>query len=167
MIATMWGFGRTLRAVSRSPIIVAWGSVVGSALQVRSAVAGGAASAPRPPPFAQLPGAKMSAPSCAISLPVFVSRGVVQISAYVDAFLASCLPTGAVAALSNAQTLYLLPVSLFGMSVSAAELPQMSGAIGRRNRSRSTLCASASMPACARSPFSWCPRSRRFWFSAT
>jgi hypothetical protein len=55
--------------------------------------------------------------------PVFVSRGVVQISAYIDALLASFLPTGAVAALSYAQTLYSLPVSLFGMSVSAAELP--------------------------------------------
>jgi putative peptidoglycan lipid II flippase len=35
-----------------------------------------------------------------------------------------------VAALAYAQTLYTLPVSLFGMSVSAAELPVMSGAIG-------------------------------------
>ena len=58
--------------------------------------------------------------------PVFISRGVVQISAYVDNLLASYLPSGAVAALSNAQTLYLLPVSLFGMAVSASELPQMS-----------------------------------------
>jgi len=41
----------------------------------------------------------------------------------VDALLASLLPTGAVAALAYAQTLYTLPVSLFGMSVSAAELP--------------------------------------------
>lgn len=62
--------------------------------------------------------------------PVFVSRGVVQFSAYIDALLASFLPTGAVAALSYAQTLYLLPVSLFGMSVSAAELPAMSSALG-------------------------------------
>jgi putative peptidoglycan lipid II flippase len=62
--------------------------------------------------------------------PVFVSRGVVQISAYVDALLASLLPTGAVAALAYAQTLYTLPVSLFGMSVSAAELPAMSRAVG-------------------------------------
>jgi len=62
--------------------------------------------------------------------PVFVSRGVVQISAYIDQIIASWLPTGAVAALAYAQTLYLLPVSLFGMSVSAAELPAMSGAIG-------------------------------------
>lgn len=62
--------------------------------------------------------------------PVFIARGVVQISAYVDSLLASFLPTGAVAALSYAQTLYTLPVSLFGMSVSAAELPAMSSALG-------------------------------------
>ena len=63
-------------------------------------------------------------------VPVFVSRGVVQISAYVDALLASLLPTGAVTGLFNAQMLYTLPVSLFGMSVSAAELPAMSSAVG-------------------------------------
>jgi putative peptidoglycan lipid II flippase len=64
--------------------------------------------------------------------PVFVSRGVVQISAYVDQLLASFLPTGAVAALGYAQNLNSLPVSLFGMSVSAAELPAMSSALGSR-----------------------------------
>ena len=62
--------------------------------------------------------------------PVFLSRGVVQISAYVDSLLASYLPTGAVSALSYAQTLNSLPVSLFGMAVSAAELPAMSSALG-------------------------------------
>jgi putative peptidoglycan lipid II flippase len=62
--------------------------------------------------------------------PVFLGRGVVQISAYVDTLLASLLPTGAVAAVSYAQVLYTLPVSLFGMSVSAAELPEMSSATG-------------------------------------
>src|SRR5204862_6966896 len=62
-------------------------------------------------------------------VPVFFSRGVVQMSAYVDTLLASLLPTGAVAGLTNAQLLYTLPVSLFGMSVSAAELPAMSGAM--------------------------------------
>jgi putative peptidoglycan lipid II flippase len=61
-------------------------------------------------------------------VPVFISRGVVQVSAYIDALLASLLPTGAVTGLSNAQLLYTLPVSLFGMSVAAAELPAMSGA---------------------------------------
>src|ERR1700690_791400 len=62
--------------------------------------------------------------------PVFLSRGVVQISAYVDSFLASYLPVGAVSALAYAQTLNTLPVSLFGMAISAAELPAMSSALG-------------------------------------
>lgn len=63
-------------------------------------------------------------------LPVFVGRGVVQISAWIDTVIASFLPSGAVAALANAQVLSVLPVSLFGMSVSAAELPAMSRARG-------------------------------------
>jgi putative peptidoglycan lipid II flippase len=62
--------------------------------------------------------------------PVVLSRGVVQVSAYVDQMIASFLGTGAVAGLTYAQTLYTLPVSLFGMAVSASELPEMSRATG-------------------------------------
>ncbi len=62
--------------------------------------------------------------------PVVISRGVVQVSAYIDNLLASLLPAGAVSSLAYAQTLYLLPVSLFGMSVSVSELPAMSEARG-------------------------------------
>jgi putative peptidoglycan lipid II flippase len=62
--------------------------------------------------------------------PVFFSRGVVQVSSFVDSTLASFLPTGAISAFTYAQTLNTLPVSLFGMAVSAAELPAMSSALG-------------------------------------
>ncbi|HET7241334.1 MAG TPA: lipid II flippase MurJ, partial [Gemmatimonadales bacterium] len=65
--------------------------------------------------------------------------GVVQISAYVDTVLASLLPTGAVAGLSYAQVIYTLPVSLFGMSVSAAELPAMASAVGSETERASYL----------------------------
>jgi len=58
--------------------------------------------------------------------PVVFGRGIVQISSYMDLVLASLLATGAVAAGTYAQVLYLLPVSLFGMSVAAAELPELS-----------------------------------------
>ena len=127
MIATLLGF----RRMDQGSLIVvlAWGSVAGSALQ-----------------FAvQLPVVLRLARHIRVRLetrdgqvrevirnfvPVFISRGVVQISAYVDAFLASWLGKGAVAGLTNAQTLYTLPVSLFGMAVSAAELPAMSSALG-------------------------------------
>jgi putative peptidoglycan lipid II flippase len=57
--------------------------------------------------------------------PAIMGRGVVQLSAYIDMLLASLLAIGAVARLSYAQTLYVLPVSLFGMSIAAAELPDL------------------------------------------
>lgn len=63
-------------------------------------------------------------------VPAFVGRGVVQLSAYVDAWLASYLPNGAVAAFTFAQGIFVLPISLFGMAISAAELPTMSRAVG-------------------------------------
>jgi putative peptidoglycan lipid II flippase len=128
MIAGMLAFGAG-RAQNSLVVITAWGSVVGSALQVLVQL---------PMVFKLLGGLKLSLAHQAEHVravirnffPVFISRGVVQISAYIDAFLASWLPTGAVSALAYAQTLYTLPVSLFGMSVSAAELPVMSGALG-------------------------------------
>ena len=58
--------------------------------------------------------------------PAVLGRGVVQLGAYVDLLLASLLATGALAALGYAQILYLLPISLFAMSVAAAELPELS-----------------------------------------
>jgi len=128
MIAGMIAFG-TGRAQDALVVITAWASVAGSFLQVAVQL---------PTVLKLLGGLKLALAHQAENVrtvirnffPVFVSRGVVQISAYIDAFLASWLPTGAVAALAYAQTLYTLPVSLFGMSVSAAELPVMSGAIG-------------------------------------
>jgi putative peptidoglycan lipid II flippase len=57
--------------------------------------------------------------------PAIMGRGVVQLSSYVDLMLASLLAIGAVAHLRYAQTLYILPISLFGMSVAAAELPEL------------------------------------------
>ncbi len=57
--------------------------------------------------------------------PVVLGRGIVQLSALLDTFLASLLPTGANAALGYVQTLYVLPVSLFGVGEAAAVLPEM------------------------------------------
>jgi putative peptidoglycan lipid II flippase len=62
--------------------------------------------------------------------PIFFSRGVVQVSAFIDSMIASWLPTSAVAAFGYAQIISVLPVSLFSMSVSAAELPALSSAVG-------------------------------------
>jgi putative peptidoglycan lipid II flippase len=58
----------------------------------------------------------------------------VQLSGYLDLVLATLLAIGAVARLRYAQTLYLLPISLFAMSVAAAALPELArdraGAVG-------------------------------------
>lgn len=131
MITTLVAFGGN-RAPFDLAMALAWGSVLGSLLQVGIqipfvvAVAGGI----RP-----VLGRLIEPVRTVVRnfVPVFIGRGVVQISAYVDALLATLLPTGAVAALGYAQLLYTLPVSLFGMSVSAAELPAMSGAVGRQD----------------------------------
>jgi putative peptidoglycan lipid II flippase len=110
-------------------VTAAWGLVVGSALQFGSQlpVALRLIRGFRPNISVRLNSVRMVITNF---LPVVVSRGVVQVSAYIDSVLASFLPTGAVSALAYAQTVYLLPISLFGMSISAAELPHMSSASG-------------------------------------
>jgi putative peptidoglycan lipid II flippase len=59
-------------------------------------------------------------------VPVVSSRGVVNLSALLDFFLAGLLVDGAIAMLRYGQTLYVLPISLFGMSIAASELPELS-----------------------------------------
>jgi len=66
-------------------------------------------------------------------VPAFFSRGAVQISGYVDQVIASYLPTGAVSLLFYTQTISMLPISLFGIAISAAELPEMSSATGEES----------------------------------
>jgi putative peptidoglycan lipid II flippase len=128
IIGTLLAFGGAAGGY-RLAEIAAWGSVAGSALQfavqlptVVRLLGGVVPSLTR--------GAEAVRTVLRNSLPVFAGRGVVQISSYVDTVIASLLPTGAVAAISYAQVLYTLPVSLFGMSVAAAELPAMSGIAG-------------------------------------
>lgn len=58
--------------------------------------------------------------------PVLLALGVVQISSLIDLQIASYLQTGAVTNLYNANLIVLLPVSLFGVSVAAASLPEFS-----------------------------------------
>jgi putative peptidoglycan lipid II flippase len=110
-------------------IWLAWGAVIGSAAQFLVQL---------PTVIALLRGLT---PSLAVGepgvratvrafVPVVLGRGSVQLSAYIDQVLASFLGAGIVAAMFNAQVLYLLPVSLFGMAVSAAELPEMASATG-------------------------------------
>lgn len=128
MIATLVIFGTRLRQFDLA-IALAWGTVIGSALQLGIQL-----------PFVfrysrhiRFGFDRSVEPVREIFRnlgPVVVGRGVVQLSAYVDQIIASYLPAGAVSSLAYAQTIYLLPISLFGMSVAAAELPQMSRQTG-------------------------------------
>ncbi|MGQ0765138.1 MAG: murein biosynthesis integral membrane protein MurJ [Gemmatimonadota bacterium] len=110
-------------------IALAWASLAGSALQVA----------------VQWPAVRTLAGRFRVSLsartpevravlrnlwPAIVGRGSAQISAYIDSFIASFLTVGSLTILANAQTLYMLPLSLFGMSISASQLPAMSADAG-------------------------------------
>ena len=53
-------------------------------------------------------------------------RGVIQLSAFADIILANAIALGAVTALTTAQTLYIMPISVFAISVAASELPEIS-----------------------------------------
>ena len=127
MIGTLVAFGG--RELSTLAVDLAWGSVIGSALQFG----------------VQLPVVLRLTRKLKLRLdnrashvrevlrnfvPVFISRGAVQISGYVDQVIASLVGAGAVTALTYAQSITTLPVSLFGMAISVAELPAMSSALG-------------------------------------
>jgi putative peptidoglycan lipid II flippase len=58
--------------------------------------------------------------------PVVVARGVVNLSGWLDVILAGLVTAGAISILGYAQILYMLPISLFGMSIAASELPELS-----------------------------------------
>ena len=130
---TLWNFAIMAAVVwhrheSQSAIVLAaaWGAVVGSALQVAAQV----------PQLLRVmsPGWRQISLTItddvrfvlASAVPVILSRGAIQVSAFIDSTIASWLDVGAVAALLAAQSLYTFPVSLFGMAISSAALPGMS-----------------------------------------
>ncbi|MBI3982725.1 MAG: murein biosynthesis integral membrane protein MurJ [Gemmatimonadetes bacterium] len=123
-IAVLVGLGARLGG-ARLVVALAWGALAGSALQV----------------LLQLPATlrlthgiswslRLATPGVRLVLrswgPVVIGAGVVQISSVVDTQLGSLLGGGAVAALGYAQLLATLPLSLFGVSVAAAALPDLS-----------------------------------------
>src|SRR5205807_1964996 len=113
--------------------LAAWGSVAGSALQFAVQMPTVIALIRRLRPVLDI--ATQNVRTVLRNFfPVFMSRGVVQVSTFVDAMLAGLISPQAVAALTYAQSLYTLPVSLFGMSVSAAELPAMASALGTKDQ---------------------------------
>ena len=129
VIVALLIYGSRTTDLGELAILTAWAAVIGSALQFG----------------VQVPSVLRAAPHLRFALDtasqhvrtvvrnfgaVFVGRGVVQISGLIDLRIASALGTTALAAVTYAQVLYMLPVSLFGMAVSASELPAMSSAQG-------------------------------------
>ena len=127
IIATMLIFSQG-RSQEQLAIVTAWGLVAGSVLQF----------------LVQLPTTLVVLQNFQFHIkitdsvqkvfqqftPVVMTRGVVQLSAYIDSMIASFLTSGAISSISYAQNLYMLPISLFGMSVAASELPELSSASG-------------------------------------
>ncbi len=123
-ITTLLALGGILLQV-RLVVALAWGALIGSALQV----------------IVQLPatlrlihrvhwGLSFATPGVRrvvrAWIPVVFGAGVYQISSIVDTQLASLLEQGAVAIIGYAQLVAILPVSLFGVSVAAVALPELS-----------------------------------------
>lgn len=137
MIGALLGFGGRQDRVTLA-VTLGWASVIGAALQFLIQL---------PTVLRLIPGLRLSLDHRRANVrrvltnftPVFFSRGVVQVSAYVDQLLASLLPQGTVALLGYAVTIYTLPVSLFGMSISVAELPEMSSVIGTETETSALL----------------------------
>ncbi len=123
------------RAAETVIVVAAWGAVAGGVFQIAvqwpsvRAVAGNVR-------FAGWRSVDGVGGVVSTFLPNVVSRGANQISAFVDLALASLI-TGATTAIASAQVIYTLPVSLFGVAISAAELPEMA-------RERGDLSAVAS-----------------------
>ncbi|MBI1967354.1 MAG: murein biosynthesis integral membrane protein MurJ [Gemmatimonadetes bacterium] len=108
----------------RLALALAWGTVAGSVLQIA----------------VQLPGCWVLLKGIALRFstapegvrdvlgawtPLVLGAGVAQISGLVDTFLGSFTGKGGLSSLGYAQLVQVLPISLFGVSVAAASLPEL------------------------------------------
>ncbi|MDX1632505.1 MAG: murein biosynthesis integral membrane protein MurJ [Thermoanaerobaculia bacterium] len=119
------GEGITLLEKSRLYFAVCWGALVGGALQFLVQL---------PTVLGVLRGFRLSLSTRVTGVrealaafgPVVAARGVVQVTGYLDHFLATFFAAGAVAAFDYTLRLYSLPIALFALSVAAVELPELS-----------------------------------------
>ncbi len=124
-IALLVGFGSKSESLSQLAWWLAWATLAGSALQV---------AAQLPEVIRLLQGLKPSLNRAAEGVlpvvrnfvPVVAAVGVAQLSGFIDQGIATFMVEGAVSNLFYANTLALLPVSLFGVSIVASSLPELS-----------------------------------------
>jgi putative peptidoglycan lipid II flippase len=116
--------------------VMAWGALIGGGLQllVQLPTALRLLGEFRPSLSLQVEGVREA---IANFVPVVMARGAVNLGGMLDYALAAFLAAGAVASMGYAQTLYVLPISLFAMSVAASELPELSR--NRREEARAGL----------------------------
>ncbi|MGH8623262.1 MAG: murein biosynthesis integral membrane protein MurJ, partial [Burkholderiales bacterium] len=111
--------------VYRLALALAWGTVAGSVLQIAVQL---------PACWRLLRGIPLRvslAPEGVRQVivawtPLVVGAGVAQLSGLVDTFLGSFTGEGGLASLGYAQLVQVLPISLFGVSVAAVSLPELS-----------------------------------------
>src|SRR5207237_1680469 len=128
LAAGTWFANRALPAdvqLHRLALALAWGTVAGSLLQIAVQL---------PACWRLLHGIALrlsAAPEGVRSvllawLPLLLGAGVAQLSGPVATLLGSFTGPGAVSALGYAQLIQVLPISLFGVSVAAVSLPELS-----------------------------------------
>jgi putative peptidoglycan lipid II flippase len=126
--AAAWFVSRTLpieAQLHRLSLALAWGTVAGSVLQIAVQL---------PACWRVLEGIPLrfsTAPEgvrnvVAAWFPLLLGAGVAQVSGLIDTFLGSFTGAGGVSALGYAQLIQQLPISLFGVSVTAVSLPELS-----------------------------------------
>lgn len=132
--AAAWLAGRGLppgEQLYRLSLALAWGTVAGSVLQI---------AVQMPACWRLLHGVPIRvsvAPEgvrrvIIAWLPLLLGAGVAQLSGLVDTFLASYTVVGGMSSLGYAQLVQVLPISIFGASVTAVALPDLSrDAIGQ------------------------------------
>jgi putative peptidoglycan lipid II flippase len=127
LVLVGYGLGGTRGAAEQVQLFKAacWGGFAGGLLQfgVQLPLVLSLLKGFRPSLSLSVPGVREA---LAAWWPAVAGRGVVQLASYLDLFLATSLSTGSASADRFAQMFYLLPIGLFGISVAASELPEMS-----------------------------------------
>ena len=124
-IALLLAWGPRAEDLARLAWWLAWATLAGAVLQIAAQL----------PEVIRLagpvrPSLDRTAPGVPETLrnfiPVVIALGVVQLSGLVDIWLASWLPDGALASIEYARYVFLLPIGLFGISIAASSLPELS-----------------------------------------
>jgi putative peptidoglycan lipid II flippase len=128
LAAGTWFANRALpldAQLHRVALALAWGTVAGSLLQIAVQL---------PACWKLLHGIALrlslsleGVPGVLLAwMPLVLGAGVTQVSGLIDTLLGSFTGPGGVSALGYAQLIQILPISLFGVSVTAVSLPELS-----------------------------------------